>query len=164
MTMTGSGTIFQRRTGHRASWSAWVLGAAVLLSCIMGDGFVRASNEGRGQDASPDASLPTSSSSSSKFLVMEKMRQRMFNPGAEGMRVSKKKATAFSNHFEPPADAKGAAADPAVQIAMYKHAARARLASKLTGIFEDTKQQVRARQAAKELVQARMVHAPEETL
>lgn len=86
-----------------------------------------------------------------KFLSIEEMRNRRFNPIA-----------ATTSNLADPLNAqdrvlqRGKGVGSAAQIALFKEETRQRLAAKLTSVFEETKNTHLARQMAKDRVKAKV--------
>ncbi len=85
-----------------------------------------------------------------RMVKMERMRNKMFNPGSgvETKRVLRRSSSASAEGKEN--------VPPAQQIALFKEHARDCMQSRLTELFESTRQAQVARKKAKDLVRERM--------
>ena len=103
------------------------------------------------EDALPTA---TDKSVASKFIHIEEMRHRRFDPASlynDNAHLNVQTQKQQQRTLQRGKDLRSFA-----QISLFKEQARARIASKLTQVFEDTKETHRAKQRAKNLVRARV--------
>ena len=106
------------------------------------------------QQAEDAIHTSTDKSVASKFIHIEEMRHRRFNPASlynvnDHLNVQTQKQQQCTLQL-------GKDLRSFAQIALFKEQARARIAGKLTQVFEDTKETHRAKQRAKNLVRARV--------
>jgi hypothetical protein len=117
--------------------------AAVAICCFMMSVQVCKADANQIDSDSSSSSLSSVSVVSntlkdvnSKFLKIEKMRNKMFVPEGVGRR---------------------AGVHPAAEVALFKEQARRRMADRLTTLFDTTRKERMAREEAKRMVQEREV-------
>ena len=129
----------------------------------------KSSLEGSASGSSDDSQLPTASplsssgSVDSRFIKIEKMRNRRFDPVLLDV-TTKKELTDGSavetNHLHTSSAPDSSTPVPAAaQIALFREDAKRRMANRLTKILEGTREEDRARQRARELVKARLIES-----
>lgn len=89
-----------------------------------------------------------------KFLHIEEMRNKRFNPII--MASSAAQGTVDPLHTQDRVLQRGKGVGSAAQISLFKEESRRRLASKLTSVFEETKDVHLSKQMAKERVKAKV--------